>query len=267
MGRSLLLPLLPSTSLSCRNLLFWLTGYSILLPLLFFSPDVLWALSSRNSFQSIKLLIFIFAFQCCCNFATHCNLSLLLQWERWEEWMGTTPITQKSALGRHLCYLSASCFHQQQEPSSLHATFPSLATCSIFFCLPLLYFLSISFWSPRRLCPLTAPKIFCVQVATLFCYLSLVIFNCRPLKLALVACLPFRTLSTLLVCSPLSSQRMHAMFFPGGPAVPFPPSEHAFPTVGYTQMIYWASSVTCLWFPYTHWEPSVSLHEKHLAGS
>lgn len=40
--------------------------------------------------------------------------------------------------------------HLQQELSSLNPTFPSLATCSIFSCLPLLCSLSISFWSPRE---------------------------------------------------------------------------------------------------------------------
>lgn len=99
--------------LFCKDLLSCLTGCSIFFPLLLLLPDLILACSSRNSLQGIKLLIFTSAPQCCHNFVTPCILSLLLQRERQEEWIGTIPITQKSSLRRYFCCVSASCCHPQ----------------------------------------------------------------------------------------------------------------------------------------------------------
>ena len=161
------------------------------------------------------MLIAFLAFQCSPYLVIHCNLSLFLQC-KWEEGMGTTHKTQKSAPGRYFCYLSVSCLHPshlQQELSSLNTTFPSLATCSIFSCLPLLHFffhfhfflfftpLSISLWSPRRLCPHSNKDFLCVGgdsvLLSIAGHLEL-----QASETGTVACLPFRTLSILLICHP-----------------------------------------------------------------
>lgn len=118
--------------------------------------------------------------------------------------------------------------------------------------LPLLYSLSISLWSPRRLCPHSNRDFLCV--------------GGNSVLLSIAGHLELQASETGTGClSPIQDLERFAYMSP-----PFiPEAAHGsfqevllhsflhpnvlFPTIGYTQMIYWASSVTCLWFLYTRW--------------
>lgn len=121
----------------------------------------------------------------------------------------------------------ASGFCPQLEPSSSWTAFPSLASCSIFLCFPLLYFSPFLFEPhPRDVLPqrwrLCVPLGKCVRSL-------LVLFNCKPLRLALLARPPFGALSTLPIYGPPFILKAARDAPPRRPCSAFSPSYHAFP--------------------------------------
>lgn len=176
-------------------------------------------------------------------------------------WIGTTIITQKSALQRYLhCIRSCSRLGWGH-----HFCIPLFPSYSIY--LPYFFFLTFYFvLKPTLAICSYGTKDFLCSVGELCCfYLSSLIAGRWNWQWSPVSHAEPWVLRLYVV--PFHRKGCTRCSFQEALLCPFLHPNMLFLTVGYTHMIYWDLFVICLWFPYTHWETSESLNEKHLAGS